>query len=115
MSEVIVYVGTATCFVYFINELTLRCDLPDEQLSAGDFNGQNTERGLPEVVVSPKTKFSWNNTGETTIIYKDFMGQTKKRGLARLSLSQFDFMILLCWFSLYKLILLLLLINWQFT
>ena len=55
VSEVIVYVGTATCFVYFINELTLRCDLPDEQLSAGDFNGQNTERGLPEVVVSPKT------------------------------------------------------------
>ncbi|XP_033647915.1 plexin-B-like [Asterias rubens] len=51
VSEVIVYVGTATCFVYFINELTLRCDLPDEQLSAGDFNGQNTERGLPEVVV----------------------------------------------------------------
>ena len=43
------------CDVTFIEETGLGCILPEEQPSAGDFNGQDTKRGLPVVWVSLRT------------------------------------------------------------
>ncbi|XP_071784063.1 plexin-B-like [Asterias amurensis] len=50
-SELVVYVGPVRCDVNFIEEEALGCNLPEEKPSAGDFNGQDTERGLPVVWV----------------------------------------------------------------
>ena len=54
-SEIIVHVGTMRCDVTFIEETGLGCILPEELPPAGDFNGQDTKRGLPVVRVSLKT------------------------------------------------------------
>ncbi|XP_071784060.1 plexin-B-like isoform X1 [Asterias amurensis] len=50
-SEIIVHVGTMRCDVTFIEETALGCILPEELPPAGDFNGQDTKRGLPVVRV----------------------------------------------------------------
>ncbi len=50
-SEIIVHVGTVRCLVTFIEETALRCNLPKDQPSAGDFKGQDKGRGLPVVWV----------------------------------------------------------------
>ncbi|XP_033647406.1 plexin A3-like isoform X2 [Asterias rubens] len=50
-SEVIIYVGPVRSDVTFIEETALGCILPKEQPPAGDFTGQDKERGLPVVWV----------------------------------------------------------------
>ncbi|XP_071784057.1 plexin-B-like isoform X2 [Asterias amurensis] len=50
-SEIIIYVGPVRSDVTFIEETALGCILPKEQPPAGDFTGQDKERGLPVVWV----------------------------------------------------------------
>ncbi|XP_071784059.1 plexin-B-like [Asterias amurensis] len=50
-SELVVFVGPVRCPVTFIEETGLGCNLPKEKPPDGDFNGQDTERGLPVVWV----------------------------------------------------------------
>ena len=73
-SEIIVHVGAMRCDVTFIEETGLGCILPEEQPSAGDFNGQDTKRGLPVVWVSLKQLL-------VKPLDLDFLGQNTERRL----------------------------------